>query len=165
MRVFKVIIALALAALVVGICALFIVVKSKYAVNDFNVDLNMAFNAAMMLNGETTNTDEDKAVICEYDGRRTVLEPDNYKAVSYYLCLKSRMALFNRVDMENALALRFCGSTVLYASPDKDEDGVYLHWVTPKKTYNMHALGSELWEKLTQTCMEGTNRTPNVPLD
>ena len=162
MRVVKIIIALALAVLLACIGGMIFVVKSKYAINDFAIEVNAAMNAAMIVNAEETHTDAENAVICEYEGDRVILAPENYRAFSTYLGMQSAMLLFDHADRDSGLHICVCGNADVYVSSDMDGDGLNIRWETGKRTYNMHAKGSNIWNRLVQTCTVGSSAAENI---
>ena len=67
---------LAFSALFLFIGGMVYVVKAKYALNDYTMQVGFGFNAAMMVNAEETHMDADKAVIAQYEGKRVVIVDD-----------------------------------------------------------------------------------------
>lgn len=58
-----------LLALAMIIASMFYVVHAKYQMNDYVVELGLAFNAATIVNATETHMSEDDAVIAEYRGK------------------------------------------------------------------------------------------------
>ena len=81
----KALIIAAVTTLVIYIGGMIYVVRAKYSMNDYVVHLGAAFNAATIVNATETYTDEERAVIAEYEGRRAVIIPENYKPLQSYL--------------------------------------------------------------------------------
>ena len=140
------------------------VVKAKYAINDYSRQMTFAFNAAMMVNAEETFTDEARAVIAEYDGKRVVIAPENYKAVQTCLQRQAAMPPLGRVKENGALKITFCGDSVLLARPDADGDGFLVEWKTGDERFLMQTSGGNHWERLVSLCMKGSTNTPNIEL-
>lgn len=140
------------------------VVKAKYALNDYTMQVGFGFNAAMMVNAEETHTDADKAVIAQYEGKRVVIVPENYKAVQSCLLRQAAMPLFGRVKHEGALRITLCGETEVYVQSDKDGEGVTAEWIAQDERFVMHAAGGNHWQRLLTLCLEGTAKSPNIEL-
>jgi len=142
------------------------VVWAKYRIDDYKVQLTTSLNAAMIVNAEETFTDPESAVICEYDGARVVLAPENYRALTNYLTADSAPPLFARVDKQNSLHISLCGHEHIYVEGDEDGDGVTIRFESREHTYIMHVGGySDLWNKLLTLCSTGTNRNPNIVIE
>lgn len=154
----------AFAALALFVCGMVYVVKAKYALNDYTMQLGLGFNAAMMVNAEETHTDADKAVIAEYAGKRVVIAPENYKAVQSCLLRQAAMPLFGRVRHEGALRITLCGETEVYVQPDKDGEGFTAEWISDSERFVMHAAGGSHWERLLKLCLEGSAQAENIEL-
>ena len=154
----------AFAALALFVGGMVYVVKAKYALNDYTMQLGLGFNAAMMVNAEETYTDADKAVIAEYEGKRVVIAPENYKAVQSCLLRQAAMPLYARVDEETAMHICICGSTDAYIAPDADGEGFTVDWRSPEGRLVMHTAGGNHWERLVTLCMEGSQKAQNIPL-
>ena len=154
----------AFAALALFIGGMVYVVKAKYALNDYTMQVGFGFNAAMMVNAEETYTDADKAVIAEYEGKRVVIAPENYKAVQSCLLRQAAMPLFGRVRHEGALRITLCGETEVYVQPDQDGEGFTAEWISDSERFVMHAAGGNHWQRLVTLCLEGTAKSPNIEL-
>ena len=154
----------AFAALALLIGGMVYVVRAKYALNDYTMQLGLGFNAAMMVNAEETYTDADKAVIAEYEGKRVVIAPENYKAVQSCLLRQAAMPLFGRVAREGALRISLCGEAEAFVQPDKDGEGFTVDWRSGDKRLIMHAAGGSHWQRLLTLCLEGATKSPNIEL-
>ena len=154
----------AFAALALFVCGMVYVVKAKYALNDYTMQLGLGFNAAMMVNAEETHTDTDKAVIAEYAGKRVVIAPENYKAVQSCLLRQAAMPLFGRVRHEGALRISVCGEAEGFIQPDADGEGFTVEWKTDDDRFVMHASGGSHWERLLKLCLEGSAQAENIEL-
>ena len=139
-------------------------VKARYAMNDYVVQLGHSFNAAMLVNAEETFTEEEKAVIAEYQGERAVIVPENYKALQSYLRRDSAMPLISLFRRGEALHISFCGENHLYVQGDRDGQGAKILFECGKKTFRMHVSGGDLWQKIVDLSMKGWGQTPNLPL-
>ena len=155
---------LAFAALFLFIGGMVYVVRTKYALTDYTMQVGFGFNAAMMVNAEETHTDADKAVIAQYEGKRVVIVPENYKAVQSCLLRQAAMPLFGRVKREGALRITLCGETEVYVQPDKDGEGFTAEWIAQDERFVMHAAGGNHWQRLLTLCLEGTAKSPNIAL-
>jgi len=151
----------ALFALMVGMVY---VVKAKYALNDYTMQVGLGFNAAMMVNAEETHTDEDKAVIAEYEGKRVVIAPENYRAVQSCLLRQAAMPPFGRVRREGALHISVCGMSEMYVQPDDDGEGFTVEWRSGDERYVMHASGGSHWQRMLKLCLEGSTQMKNIEL-
>ena len=161
---FYTMIAIAFAALFLFIGGMVYVVKAKYTLNDYTLQLGLGFNAAMMVNAEETHTDADKAVIAEYEGKRVVIAPENYKAVQSCLLRQAAMPLFGRLRREGALCISVCGTSEMHVQPDDDGEGFTVEWKSDDDRFVMHASGGGHWSRLLKLCMEGSTQTPNIEL-
>ena len=156
--------AVAFTTLTVFVGGLVYVVKAKYALNDYTMQVGLGFNAAMLVNAQETLTDEDSAVIAEYEGRRMVIAPENYRAVQSCLLRQAAMPPFGRVKREGALYISLCGEAEIYVQPDDDGEGFTAEWVSGDDRFVMHAAGGNHWQRLLDLCMKGTTKTPNIEL-
>jgi len=160
----KLMVLIAVGTLVFCIAGMVYVVKAKYQMNEYVLQLGAAFNAATIVNAEETHLEEDKAVIAEYEGRRVIISPDNYKALQSYLRRHYATPPFARVKKDEALHIVFCGHTHLYAVPDKDGQGALLLLETGEKDYTMHIASTDLWQRIRDISMDGRAQYPNIPL-
>ena len=101
----KTVVILALGIFVAGCLWLGYMVYARYQGNDYLMQMPAAFNAALLVNGDETYTEPDKAVICAYEGQRYVILPDNYKAIVSLLRKDSAMPLFRRVGDDAPLTI------------------------------------------------------------
>lgn len=159
----KLIIMLAVSTLVFYIGSMVYLVKAKYAMNEYVVQLGLAFNAATMVNAEETYTDDARAVIAEYAGERSVIVPENYKLLSSYLKWSHAMPPLAFVDKEEALRITICADSRLYIEGDDDGQGATVRFETGEDRFTMHVASVDLWEKILTLCLEG-GKTPNIPL-
>lgn len=162
--VLRSVVALALAALIALIGGMIYVVRAKYALNDYTMQIGLQLNAAMLVNAHQTHTDEENAVIAEHEGQRAVIAPENYRALQACLLRQAAMPFMGRVEHEGALHISVCGASDLYVQPDEDGEGFTVEFDTGAKRYVMHASGGSHWQRLVRLCLEGSTKTPNIPL-
>lgn len=162
--VWKAVIWIAVLTLVFVIAGFGYVIKAKFTMNEYVLQLGAAFNAATIVNAEVTHTDEDQAVIASYEGRRAVIVPENYKALQSYLRRDYAMPLYARVDREKALHVSICAQSHLYIVSDPDGQGATILMESAGDTYTMHVTGGDLWDKIEEICLEGRSKYPNIPL-
>lgn len=155
---------LAVATLLFLIGGMVYVVKAKYSMNDYAIQIGAAFNAATLVNATDTYTDADHAVVAAHEGQRAILVPENYKALSSYLRRDHAMPLFSHIDKTTALHVSICNQSHLYIQGDKDGDGAMVRFETAGDTFVMHVRGGDLWDKILKLCMEGTHSNPNIAL-
>ena len=152
--------------LVAGIVFMSYLLRSRNQANEyqFQIDANLA--AASVANSSEPLTDPAKAVIAEYEGRRTVVVPGNYLALSSYLRKDAVMPFLARVDKNRALKITFCEAATLYAVPvDASGDKVIIQLETQGRSFTMHIRGGNLWTNLLACCMDGTYHDQNLPLE
>ena len=107
----KLLVLLAIGTLIFVIGGMTYVVKAKYSMNDYAVQLGAAFNAANIVNATETHTDAQQAVIASHNGQQSVIVPENYKALSSYLRRDHAMPLIGRVQKETALHISICAGS------------------------------------------------------
>ncbi len=161
----KLMILIALATLVFFIASMVYLVNAKYQMNEYNVQLGAAFNAATYVNAQETYTDEENAVIATYQGRSSVIVPENYKALQSYLRRDYAMPPFGRINTEEALHISICNASHLYIVGDKDGQGALIRFETAGKSFLMHVASGDLWDKIVQISLDGRHDTPNLPLE
>ena len=162
--IWKIATAIAVLTLIFVIGGFGYVIKAKYTMNEYVLQLGAAFNAATLVNAEETHTSGEKAVIASYEGRRSVIVPDNYKALQSYLRRDYAMPFFALVDKENALHITICGQSHIYIVSDRDGQGATLLFESAGESCKMHVNSPDLWEKIVEICMEGRSKYPNIPL-
>lgn len=160
----KLLVLLAIGTLIFVIGGMTYVVKAKYSMNDYAVQLGAAFNAATIVNATETHTDAQQAVIASHNGQQSVIVPENYKALSSYLRRDHAMPLIGRVQKETALHISICAQSHLYMQGDKDGQGALILFESAGERFVMHVRGGDLWDKIVQLCMEGSTKHPNLPL-
>lgn len=158
----KLLIFLGIGTLVFVIVGMGYVIKAKYQMNEYTLQLGAAFNAATMVNATETFTDPDRAVIINYNGQETILVPENYKALLSYLRRDHAMPFLSYLDKETALHISVCNKSHLFIQGDRDGQGALIHFETAGKAYRMHVSGGDLWEKIVTICTKGRNNYPNL---
>lgn len=160
----KLLVFLGIATLIYVIGGMIYIVSAKYRMNDYTVQLGAAFNAATYVNATETFTDEDRAVIAEYDGRRSVIVPENYKALQSYLRRDHAMPFLAFVNKDKALHVSICGQSHLYIVGDKDGQGAMIRFESAGEKFTMHVTGGDLWQKILDVSLEGSYKAENIPL-
>lgn len=162
--IWKLTIWIALLTLVFVIGGMVYVVKAKFTMNEYVLQLGAAFNAATIVNAEETYTDEERAVIASYQEKRAVIVPENYKALQSYLRRDYAMPFYARINKEEALHISICGQSHVYIVSDKDGQGATLLMESAGESYKMHVTGGDLWDKIVEISMNGRSKYPNLPL-
>lgn len=160
----KAVVVIALATLIAMIGGMSYLVKAKYSMNDYVIELGASFNAATIINATETHMEPDKAVIAEYEGQRVLINPENYKPLQSYLRRDYAMPLFAHVNRDKALHITICGQSHLYITGDRDGQGATLLLESSGERFTMHVTGGDLWQKIIDVCMKGFNKNENIPL-
>ena len=160
----KLLVALGVGTLIFVIVGFAYIVRAKYSMNEYAVQVGAAFNAATIVNATETHTDEQQAVIAIYNGKSSVIVPENYKALQSYLRRDCAMPLVSFVNREQALHISFCAENHLYVQGDRDGQGASLLFECGKKTFRMHVSGGDLWQKILDLSLDGWAQSPNLPL-
>lgn len=160
----KLLVLIAIATLLFVIFGMGYLVNAKYKMNEYSVQLGAAFNAATYVNATETHTDAENAVIANYQGRSSVIVPENYKALQSYLRRDHAMPPFGGVDADDALHISICTQSHLYITGDKDGQGALIRFETAGKSFLMHVNGGDLWEKILTMALDGRSNMPNLPL-
>lgn len=154
------------ALLLFGIVFMAYLWRARTVGNEYQFQVDAILAAARVANENQTVTEEDKAVIAEYEGKRAVIAPGNYTALSAYLRKDAAMPPFSRIETKNALKITFCGQAVLYAQPvNAGGDRALVHLTSRGTTYRMHIRGGNVWQDLLRCCTQGTYHDNNIPLD
>lgn len=166
MKSFRVLGIAAFLILAAGIAFILFSVHSRMTASEYQFQVEAVLSAATVANRGEALTDPDKAVIAEYEGKRTVIVPGNYRALSAYLRKDAAAPPFLRMDKEKAMKLTVCEGAVFYLSPDeKDGDIVRVLLETGGKTFRMRTSGGNQWTSLLAVCTSGTYHDENIPLD
>ena len=142
------------------------VVYARYQSNDYSVQVAAAFNAALLVNGEETFTDPDRAVISGFQGRRYVIVPENYKAIVSLLRKDCAMPPFKRAGKDAPLTITVCDSATISIRPDGDGvDAALIDFTTGDgKRYAMHVRGGNIWKQFVEYATAGHGQNKNLPL-
>ena len=129
--------------------------------------LSAILSAASIANGEDPlTTDPALSVTAEYEGRKSVVVPGNYLALSSYLKKDAASMLFSSVSRENALKLTVCDIATLYLAPrNGSEDVVLVDLITKDQTFHMRTDGGNQWQAVLNCCMTGTYHDGNIPVE
>ena len=159
----KAFIVVAVATLVAYIGGMIYLVKAKYAMNEYVLQLGAAFNAATMVNATETHTEPENAVIAAYGNEKSVIVPENYKMLQSYLRMDYAAPPLAFVDKEEALHVSICGESALYIEGDKDGQGAMIRFESAGEHYTMHVAGGDLWQKILSVCLDGSYKAENIP--
>ena len=152
--------------LAVGIAGIVYAVRARMVSAEYQFQVDAVLMAASVINEDEAVTDADRAVIAEYQGRRAVVVPGNYKALSYYLRMDAMMPPWGNVREEQCLRITVCGEDVILAMPaNGSEDSILIRMTTGGKTFLMRARGGNLWTNLLACAMDGTYHDRNIPLE
>ena len=152
--------------LIAGVLFMGYLLRARSQANEYLFQVDAVLSACEVANGGELLADPDRAVIAEYEGKKAVVAPGNYLALSYYLRKDAVMPFLLRIDRGKALKLTFCDEAVLYAVPADDSgDRVLLCLETGGRTMNIHIRGGNLWRNLLACCMTGTYHDDNLPLN
>ena len=158
---------LAVVLLVLGIAFLIFSIDSRLKGTEYQFQVDAVLSAASIASGDDPlTTDPEKSVVAEYDGRRTVVVPGNFRALSSYLRKDSASTLFFSMDRDKALKLTVCGEAVFWIAPQDDSgDVVLVELTTMGKTFRIRTDGGNQWQSILTCCMKGTYHDDNIPLD
>ena len=142
-------------------------IRARYQGNDYVMQMTTAFNAAALVNGDETYTDEGRAVISAYEGRRYVVIPENYKAVVSLLRKDYVMSMFRRVSKDAPLQITVCDGARLQIEPDPDSvDGALIAFTADSgRRFTMHVRGGNIWKQLVEYATVGHGERLNLPLE
>ena len=152
--------------LVFGIGFLVFSIYSRTRIPEYQFQVDVLTAASIANQEDPLTTDPDKAVIAEYEGRKTVVVPNNYTALASYLRKDSACMLFFSINREKALKLTICNEAVLYLAPQgNSSDVVLVELSTMGQTFYMRTDGGNQWKNLLDCCMKGTYHDDNIPLE
>lgn len=152
--------------LLAGVGSIVYFLRARMQGTEYQFQVDAILAAAQVANQGKATTDADKAVIAEYEGKRYVIAPGNYLALSSYVRKDAAMPLIPRLDEKNALRITFCGEAEMLAAPaDASGDRVLVRLKSMGQTFHMHIRGGNLWPSLVACCTKGTYHDLNVPLD
>ena len=162
----KAVIITAILALAVGIAGIVYAVRARMVSAEYQFQIDAVLSAASVANGGDAVTDADRAVIAEYQGRRAVVAPGNYKALSYYLRMDAMMPPWGDVREEQCLKITVCDEDVILAMPvNGSVDSILIRLTTGGKTFLMRSRGGNLWTNLVYCAIEGSYHDRNIPLE
>ena len=167
MKMARILVIFTIVFMVFGIGFLAFSIYSSRTGTEYQFQVDAVLAAATIANDEDPlTTDPDRAVIAEYEGRRAVVVPNNYMALSSYLRKSSACMLFFSVNREKAIKLTVCNEAVFYIVPQEgSEDVVYVEFSTMGQTFHMRTHGGNQWKNLLDCCMKGTYHDGNIPLE
>ena len=162
----KIFIALTIVVLIFGISLFVFSVRARMTGMEYQFQVDAVLSAAGIANNGEMLTDPEKAVIAEYEGRKTVIAPGNYTALSSYLRKDAAMPLWIHIDESEALKITVCNEAVFLAAPEDEKgDVVLIRLTTGDQTFSMRTDGGNQWSNLLKCCMEGTHHDQNQPFD
>jgi len=163
---FWILVIVTIAALLGGIGLVIYSVNARLTGNEYQFQVDAVLAAAEVANGGEPLTDPEKAVIAEYEGKKAVIAPGNYRALSSYLRKDAASMLFLTIRPEKAVRITVCGEAEIYAMPEDEQGDVVLIQMTSRgKTFRIRTDGGNQWSSLLRCCMEGTYHDANIPLD
>ncbi len=162
----KTVVIFAVVLFVVTTAWLGFVVYARYQSNDYSVQVAAAFNAALLVNGEETFTDPERAVISGYQGQRYVIVPENYKAIVSLLRKDCAMPPFKRAGKDAPLTITVCDSATIHIRPDGDGvDAALIDFTAGDgRRYAMHVRGGNIWKQFVEYATAGHGQNKNLPL-
>ena len=162
----KTVVIFAVVLFVVTTAWLGFVVYARYQSNDYSVQVAAAFNAALLVNGEETFTDPDRAVISGYQEQRYVIVPENYKAIVSLLRKDCAMPPFKRAGKDAPLTITVCDSATISIRPDGDGvDAALIDFTAGDgRRYAMHVRGGNIWKQFVEYATAGHGQNKNLPL-
>lgn len=162
----KCIIFLTVFLLAAGIGSMIYLLRARMQGTEYQFQVDAILSAAAVANQGEAIADEDKAVIAEYEGKRYVIAPGNYIALSSYVRKDAAMPLLPRLNESKAMKIVFCGEAEMLLAPADDTgDRVLIRLTSRGKTFHMHTRGGNLWTNLVACCTKGTYHDLNIPLD
>jgi hypothetical protein len=167
MKITKVLIIIVILVILTGAGFLVFSVYSRLINTEYQFQVDAVLSAAAIANEEDPlTTDPSKCVIAEYEGKRTVIVPGNYTALSSWLRKDSAATLFSGPDKSKALKVTVCDEAVFYISPAKDSvDIAMIELTTMGRTFRIHTKGGNQWTSLLACCTKGTYHDDNIPLN
>ena len=162
----KLLIGIAAAILLTAIFFMIYVVRAKYRSNEYILQLGAAFNAAILVNGDETLTDPEYAVISEYDGKKYLIVPENYKALNTLLRKDAVMPIFGNSLKDAPLSIRICDTALVRIRPNKHSvDGASIYFDTGTQHFYMHVKGGNIWTQILSWATKGSTHYDNIPLE
>lgn len=147
MRYFwRVFFALLGAAVVVSIALAAMLVVSSRQADLYEARVKIAFNAAAL---GYVSGDPARTVVTTYEGRSRELDPDAYRALSFYMRSGATRAFLPRSKDGAALSIVICGADtadIYRISPNE----AYVLFCSSGKTMRMAIRGNGLWDDLVR---------------
>ena len=166
MKAFRILAVAAVLLLVCGIVFMVFSINARMTASEYQFQVDAILYAATVANQGEPVTEADKAVISEYEGKKTVIVPGNYTALSSYLRKDVAMPPFLQIDKSRALKITVCGEAVFYAVPsDTSEDVVLVRLESNGSVFQMRTDGGNQWTNLLNCCTKGTYHDDNIPLN
>ena len=166
MKGFRILVIAVILLLVFGIAFIIFSINARLTATEYQFQVDAVLGAAMVVNQYEPVTDADKAVISEYEGKKYVIVPGNYTALSAYLRKDAAMPPFLNIDKTKALKITVCEEAVFYALPaDESGDVVLVRLETNGTVFQMRTDGGNQWTSLLACCTKGTYHDDNIPLD
>ena len=167
MKMAKILIIFTVVMLLFGIGFLIFSVNSRLQGTEYQFQIDAILTAASIANGEDPlTTDPAVSVTAEYEGRKVVVVPGNYTALSSYLRKDAASMLFSALDRKKALKLTVCDVATFYVAPkDGSEDVVFVELVTKDQTFRIRTDGGNQWQAILKCCMTGTYHDDNIPVE
>ena len=166
MKGFRILVIAAVLLLVAGIAFIVFSVHSRLTASEYQFQVDAILYAATVANRGEPVTEPGQAVISEYEGKKTVIVPGNYTALSSYLRKDAAMPPFLSVDQSRALKITVCEEAVFYAVPaDESGDVVLVRLESGGKVFQMRTDGGNQWKSLLNCCTRGTYHDENSPLN
>jgi hypothetical protein len=132
------------AALVLGAVMVAMLVVSSHQGDLYDGRVKAAFNAAAL---SYMPGDPARTVEVTYAGKTCTLDPDSYRALSFYLRLNAVKAYFPRATDGESVSVAICETDALDAYR-VSADEAYVVFRSGETTMKMTIRGSGLWEDL-----------------
>ncbi len=156
----------AILVLILGTAGIIYAVRARMVSAEYQFQVDAVLAAAAVANEGKETTEADRAVVAEYQGKRAVVVPGNYKALSYYLRMDAMMPPWGNVKEDQCLKITVCGEDDIFVMPAKGSaDIILIRMTTGGKTFSMRARGGNLWTSLLSCAINGTYHDSNIPLD
>ena len=167
MKIGRIVIIFVVLLLVGGIAFMIYSINSRLQTQEYMFQIDAVFTAAEIASGEDPlTTDPGKAVTAEYEGRKVVVVPGNFLALTSYLRKDAAAKLFPSVDKEKALKLTVCDVAEIWVMPKSgDGDVVYIDMNAGGRSFHVRTDGGNQWKQLLACCMTGTYHDSNIPLN
>ena len=132
------------AAIVLGAVTVAMLVVSSHQGDLYDGRVKTAFNAAAL---SYAPSDPARTVEVSYAGKTCTLDPDAYRALSFYLRLNAVKAFFPRATSGESVSVVICDADRLDAYRVSDDEA-YVVFRCAETTMKMTIRGPGLWEDL-----------------